>query len=142
MNGEVKMSNNYETLELDKNGIMLKLPSFYSRYAGSFFYYQAKKVNNENNPDEPFFEYCFHLNKCDATEKDENGNILPILMCHITDSGLLPCPDEILREIKRNNDTIFCYCNGFGDFVLSTHKLATGLNSEDEDLIIKLWNND
>ena len=37
MNREVKMSNNYETLELDKNGIMLKLPSFYSRYTGSFF---------------------------------------------------------------------------------------------------------
>lgn len=132
---------NYETLELDKNGIMLKLPLFYSRYAGCFFFYQAKKANNENDPDEPYFEYYFHLNKCDATEKDERGNLLPILMCHITDSGMLPCPDEILRDIKSNNDVILCYGNGFSDFILSTHELATGLNAEDEELIIKLFNN-
>lgn len=140
------MLKNYEVIELDKNGIMLQLPSIFSNYAGSFFYYQAKKVNNENNPDEPYdepyFEYYFHLNKCDATEKDEMGILLPILMCHITDSGMLPCPDEILREIKRNNNLIFCYGNGFSDFILSTHELTTGLNTEDEELIIKLWNND
>lgn len=136
------MLKNYEVIELDKNGIMLQLPSIFSRYAGSFFYYQAKKVNNENNPDELYFEYYFHLNKCDATEKDEMGTLLPILMCHISDRGKLPCPDEILREIKRNNDVIFCYGNGFSDFILSTHELATGLNTEDEELIIKLWNND
>lgn len=136
------MLKNYEVIELDKNGIMLQLPSIFSRYAGSFFYYQAKKKeNNENNPD-PYYEYYFHLNKCDATEKDESGNLLPILMCHISDRGKLPCPDEILREIKRNNNLIFCYGNGFSDFILSTHELATGLNTEDEDLVIKLWNND
>lgn len=136
------MLKNYEVIELDKSGIMLQLPSIFSRYAGSFFYYQAKKVNNENNPDEPYFEYYFHLNKCDATEKDEMGILLPILMCHISDRGKLPCPDEILREINMNNNLIFCYGNGFSDFILSTHELATGLNTEDEELIIKLWNND
>ena len=83
MNGEVKMSNNYETLELDKNGIMLKLPLFYSRYAGCFFFYQAKKESNERDPDDPYFEYYFHLNKCDATEKDERGNLDNLSMLNI-----------------------------------------------------------
>lgn len=136
------MSNNYETLELDKNGIMLQLPSIFSHYAGSFFYYQARKVEKNDNSNENYYEYCFHLNKCEAKEKNEFGDLLPILMCHITREGFLPCPDDILHEIKKNNNRIIFYSCGFSDFILTTKTISIGLTDLDEDLIIKLWNND
>lgn len=135
------MSKNYEVLELDKDSTMLKLPSFYSRYAGSYFYYQQKMFCSKDESDTEYIEFVFHLNKSDAREKAEDGTLLPILMCHITGEGKMPCPDEILKVMRNNGNKIFFYSNGYSDFTLSTHELKTGLTNEDEEFLVNLFNN-
>lgn len=134
----------YEVIELEDDSVMLKLPSFYSRYAGSYFYYQQRKRVGKDDFDTECTEFCFHLSKRDANDVDENGKLIPILMCHITDNGRLPCPDEILRVIRKNDNKIFFYSNGYSDFSLSTVsecESKTGLTTEDEDFLISLFNN-
>lgn len=138
------MIKNYEVIELEKDSVMLKLPSFYSRYAGSYFYYQQRKNYCKDDSDKEYTEFAFHLSKGDAKEVDENGNLLPILMCHITDNGRLPCPDEILKEIRKNDNKILFYGKGYSDFSLSTIsecESKTGLTTEDEEFLISLFKN-
>lgn len=138
------MMKDYEVIELEDDSVMLELPSFYSRYAGSYFYYQQRKKYCKDDSDKEYTEFAFHLSKSDAKEMDENGNLLPILMCHITDNGRLPCPDEILKEIRKNDNKIFFYSNGYSDFSLSTvpeSEFKTGLTTEDEEFLIKLFKN-
>lgn len=138
------MTRNYEVIELDKESVMLKLPSFYSRYAGTYFYYQQRKKYDADNTEIKYIEFDFHLNKNDAKEVDENGILLPILMCHITENGRLPCPDEILKVIKENDNKVYFYSKGYSDFSLSTavkSEVETGVIAEDEEYLIKLFNN-
>lgn len=136
------MSNEkYTIIELPEDSIFLDLGSFYGRYTGTFFYYQQKKILPSSDFDvEGYSEYIFHLNKLDCKEVDEKGKLFPILMCHISKKGL-PLPDEIVKEIRRNDNKIYFYSKGFADFALSIREPDTGLTSQDEDLIIKLFNN-
>ena len=46
------------------------------------------------------------MNKNDCKEVDDNGNILSVLMCYISIKGLT-LPEEILKEIKKNKNTVF-----------------------------------
>lgn len=136
------MTKDHEVIELYKDSVILELPPFYSRYAGSYFYYQQRKKYSKDDSNTEYIEFIFHLNKCDAREKDENGTLLPILMCHITQNGKLPCPEEILKVMRNNDNKIFFYSNGYCDFKLSTHQESkTGLTTEDENFLINLFNN-
>ena len=137
------MSNEkYTIIELPEDSIFLDLGSFFSRYKNNFFYYQQRRISpNSNFEDDGYSEYVFHLNKSDCKETDEYGRQLPILMCHISLSkGALPLPDEILKEIRQNDNKVYFYSKGYADFALSVRPPDFGVISDDEDLIIKLFN--
>lgn len=116
-----------KTIEISNDNIFLDLGNFYGQYIGSFFYYQQKRIiKNENIDEENYSIYIFHLNKSDCTEKDENGQLLPILMCYICDKGMA-LPDEIFNEIKRHENKVYLYFMGYADFALSVKNLAKSI---------------
>lgn len=113
----------YKTIKLSNDDTFLNLGNYYGRYVGSFFYYQQKKISiNEDTDIEDCSVYIFHLNKSDCTEKDGNGQPLPILMCYICEKGMT-LPNEIFYEIKRHQNQIYLYFIGYADFALSVKKL-------------------
>ena len=130
---------NYVLLELENDSVFLNLGSFYNRYSGSFFYYQQKKVFMDDNDDEGYSEYIFNLNKSDCRETNKDGKLISVLMVHISSKGLA-LPEEILREVRLNNNKIYFYSNGYGDFTLSVKEPQLGLTSDDEEYLISLFN--
>lgn len=134
------MTNNYEIIKLDNNGIMLKLPSLYRCFSGSYIYYQQRKPFSAEDFDTAYTEFVFHFNKNDAKEKDEHGNLLPILMCYVTGQGKLACPDDILKSTRKNGNKIFFYSNSYSDFMLSTREPREYLTNEDAENFVRLFN--
>lgn len=135
------MSVGYRLIELPKDSIFLNLGRFYSRYKETFFYYQKKKViTGKVNSTEGYTAYIFHLNKYDCKERDKMGRLLPVLMCHMSEKGL-SLPQDIVKDIRKNDNKVYFCSIGYADFMLSTTKPKTGLTSDDEDIIIELFNN-
>lgn len=133
------MSDTFTICELPEDSIFLDIGSFFGRYVGSFFYYQQKRVlSNSNNDTNGYSNYIFHLNKRDCVEVDENGFILPILMCRMSSNGL-SLSGEIIKEIRKNSNKVYFSGKGYNSFVLSVKEPDVGLTSNDEDLIINLF---
>lgn len=128
----------YTVIEFAKNDEFIDLGKFYGKYEGSYFFYQKKKMI-QGDDDENFYVYAFHLNKSDCTEEDERGNLLPILMCYVSKKGIA-LPNEIIKDIRSNDNKIFFYNNGYADFMLSAKKLEMkGLSSVDDKTNINFF---
>lgn len=132
------MFDKYNCIELEKDEKFLDLGSFFGKFVGSFFYYQQKPIFTGD--DQFFYVYVFHLNKSDCTEKDENDKPLPILMCYIGENGIA-LPVEIIKDIRSNDNKIYLYYSGYGDFILSTKVLELkGLTFDDDEINISFFN--
>lgn len=138
--GRKRYMDKFVTIQLNEDDSFLNLGSFYNRYSGNFFYYQqcetlgTLEFSDFNNKS----TFVFHLNKKDCIEVDDRGNLLPILMCHISKKGLA-LPNEILSEIRRNGNTVYLYSIGYADFALSTSPPKATTDETGKDSLLRLF---
>ena len=117
--------------EINVKGKKIILPKFYSKYAGNYFYYQMKNLN-EN--------YCFTFFK----SKDKADKNLPVLFCHIDINGDMVMPVDLMRIYDKFKRMYFVQ-NGIDGFSITTclddatEDEQTGLTSIDDEFLSILF---